>query len=304
MDEILLANYMVFRDLTREQPYDLWIGDEAWEVDHFLHENPEDKRAPFVFLSDFVGWLPLPEGGEREAFLCADLNAQMLEQVARFPSVRDRALFVGDPEDVVPGSFGPGLPAIREWVEAHFEFCGQMSARRRRRPSATGTGRCASPRSAARRSAPGCSRGWSRATRRPPSACPACGCSRSPARAWTASACARPPGSRCAATCPTSTACWRGATSRSCRAGSPPAWSSSRRARRSSRSRSSATSSSASTSPTGSPATATRARSRSRTPRPRASAEAIAGALGAPVDYRAVAPGGAARAAARIAELL
>ncbi|MEO8688236.1 MAG: alpha/beta fold hydrolase [Solirubrobacteraceae bacterium] len=127
MDEILLANYMVFRDLTRAEPYDLWIGDEAWDVDHFLHENPDDKRAPFVFLTDFVGWLPLPEGGEREAFLTADLNAQMLEQVARFPSVRDRALFVGDPDDVVPGSFGPGLPAIREWVEAHFEFCGQMA---------------------------------------------------------------------------------------------------------------------------------------------------------------------------------
>jgi pimeloyl-ACP methyl ester carboxylesterase/predicted glycosyltransferase len=127
MDEILLANYMVFRDLTREQPYDLWIGDEAWDVDHFLHENPEDKRAPFVFLTDFVGWLPLPEGGEREAFLTADLNAQMIEQVARFPFVRDRALFVGDPEDVVPGSFGPGLPAIREWVEGNFEFCGQVT---------------------------------------------------------------------------------------------------------------------------------------------------------------------------------
>ncbi|MEA2133245.1 MAG: hypothetical protein QOC68_1154, partial [Solirubrobacteraceae bacterium] len=78
------------------------------------------------FLTDFVGWLPLPEGGEREAFLAADLNEQMLEQVARFPSVRDLALFAGDPEDVVPGSFGPGLPVIREWVEAHFEFVGQM----------------------------------------------------------------------------------------------------------------------------------------------------------------------------------
>jgi pimeloyl-ACP methyl ester carboxylesterase/UDP:flavonoid glycosyltransferase YjiC (YdhE family) len=126
MDEILLANYMVFRDLTREQPYDVWIGDEAWDVDHFLHENPEDKRAPFVFLTDFVGWLPLPEGGEREAFLTADLNEQMLEQVGRFPHVRDRALFVGDADDVVPGSFGPGLPEIREWVERHFEFCGQV----------------------------------------------------------------------------------------------------------------------------------------------------------------------------------
>jgi predicted glycosyltransferase len=126
MDEILLANYMVFRDVVREQPYDLWIGDEAWDVDHFLHENPEDKRAPFAFLTDFVGWLPLPEGGEREAFLTADLNEQMIEQVTRFPSIRDRALFVGDPDDVVPGAFGPGLPEIRGWVERHFEFVGQI----------------------------------------------------------------------------------------------------------------------------------------------------------------------------------
>jgi pimeloyl-ACP methyl ester carboxylesterase/predicted glycosyltransferase len=127
MDEILVANYMVFREAAREHPYDLWIGDEAWDVDHFLHENPEDKRAPFVFLTDFVGWLPLLEGGEREAFLCADLNALMIEQVERFPQVRDRALFVGEPEDVVPGAFGPGLPELRDWVPRHFEFVGQTT---------------------------------------------------------------------------------------------------------------------------------------------------------------------------------
>jgi hypothetical protein len=31
---------MVFDDLVREREYDLWIGDEAWDLDHFLHENP------------------------------------------------------------------------------------------------------------------------------------------------------------------------------------------------------------------------------------------------------------------------
>src|SRR5580704_13567014 len=41
MDEILLANFMVFHDLAREEDYDLWIGDEAWELDYYLHENPE-----------------------------------------------------------------------------------------------------------------------------------------------------------------------------------------------------------------------------------------------------------------------
>ena len=95
MDEILLANFMVFRDLVRDEPYDLWIGDEAWELDYYLHENPELKTAPYAFLTDFVGWLPMPEGGDDEARLTADYNAEMLEQIARFPSVRDRAIFVG-----------------------------------------------------------------------------------------------------------------------------------------------------------------------------------------------------------------
>ena len=88
---------MLFHDVAREGCYDLWIGDEAWEVDYFLHENPELKSAPYAWLTDFVGYLPLPEGGEREAFLTADYNAEMIEQVERYPRVRDRAIFVGDP---------------------------------------------------------------------------------------------------------------------------------------------------------------------------------------------------------------
>jgi hypothetical protein len=127
MDEVLLANYMVFREVAHAEPYDLWIGDEAWELDYHLHENPEDKRAPFVWLTDFVGWLALPEHGEREAYLCADLNEEMIEHVERYPSLRDRAIFVGEPGDVVSGTFGPGLPEIRAWTERHFDFCGQVT---------------------------------------------------------------------------------------------------------------------------------------------------------------------------------
>ena len=127
MDEILCANFMVFDDLVTDQAYDLWIGDEAWEIDYFLHENPERKRAAYVWLTDFVGWLPMPDGGEREAFLTADYNAEMIEQIARFPRVRDQALFVGNREDVVPESFGSDLPEIRAWTEEHFEFPGYVS---------------------------------------------------------------------------------------------------------------------------------------------------------------------------------
>jgi pimeloyl-ACP methyl ester carboxylesterase len=127
MDEILVANFMLFLDVVREERYDLWIGDEAWEVDYFLHENPELKSAAYVWLTDFVGWLPMPDGGEREAFLTADYNAEMIEHIARFPRIRDRAVFVGNPEDIVPDSFGPELPAIRDWTEQHYDFAGYVT---------------------------------------------------------------------------------------------------------------------------------------------------------------------------------
>jgi hypothetical protein len=62
MDEILVANFMIFLDIVREESYDLWIGDEAWEVDYFLHENPELRSPAYVWLTDFVGWLPMGDG--------------------------------------------------------------------------------------------------------------------------------------------------------------------------------------------------------------------------------------------------
>jgi len=127
MDEILVSNFMVFSDLVDSEHYDLWVGDEAWDVDYFLHENPELKRAPYVWLTDFVGYLPMPDGGDQEAALTADYNLEMIEQVGRFPRLRDRAVFVGNPGDVVPDSFGAGLPPIRDWVEQHYQFAGYIS---------------------------------------------------------------------------------------------------------------------------------------------------------------------------------
>jgi pimeloyl-ACP methyl ester carboxylesterase len=127
MDEILVANFMVFHDLVESEQYDLWIGDEAWDVDYFLHENPELKRAAYCWLTDFVGWLPMSDGGEREAFLTSDYNGEMIEQIARFPRLRDRAIFVGNPDDVVPDAFGPDLPEIRAWTEDHYAFAGYVS---------------------------------------------------------------------------------------------------------------------------------------------------------------------------------
>jgi pimeloyl-ACP methyl ester carboxylesterase/predicted glycosyltransferase len=127
MDEILLNNFMVFDELVRDEQYDVWVADEGWDVDYFLHENPELKSSAYIWLTDFVGWLPMPDGGEPEQRLTTDYNAEMVEQVTRFPRLRDRALFVGDPQDIVPDGLGDGLPSIRQWTESHFDFTGYIT---------------------------------------------------------------------------------------------------------------------------------------------------------------------------------
>jgi pimeloyl-ACP methyl ester carboxylesterase/UDP:flavonoid glycosyltransferase YjiC (YdhE family) len=127
MDEILAANFMMFRDVVADTRYDLWVADEMWDIDYYLHENPNEKRAPYAWMTDFVGFVPMPDGGEREAFLAADYNAQMVEHIAAHPTLRDRSIYVGDPEDLIREPLGPDLPTIRDWTQANFECAGYIT---------------------------------------------------------------------------------------------------------------------------------------------------------------------------------
>ena len=126
MDEVLIKNFMIFQDAVDSGGYDLVIADEAWDIDHFWHEHPELKKSGLAWFTDFVGFVPMPSGGEREAFLTTDYNAEMIGHVERHPGVRDRAIFVGNPDDIVPLSFGKDLPAMRDWVPKHFDFSGYV----------------------------------------------------------------------------------------------------------------------------------------------------------------------------------
>jgi pimeloyl-ACP methyl ester carboxylesterase/predicted glycosyltransferase len=127
MDEIFLANFMLFHDLTRAEQFDIWIGDEAWEIDYYLHENPELKSAPWVFLTDVIGFLPVDPDNPREVERCADYNAEMIEQRARYPRLRDCSLYVGEFDELPDVTFGPGLPNIRDWAREWFEPVGYIT---------------------------------------------------------------------------------------------------------------------------------------------------------------------------------
>jgi pimeloyl-ACP methyl ester carboxylesterase/UDP:flavonoid glycosyltransferase YjiC (YdhE family) len=125
MDEIMAANFMTFADVVEREAYDLWVGDEGWDLDYFLHENPELKRAPYVFLTDFIGMLPMREEPASVEFKRAwERNAENIDHLRFHPDVRDLSIMVGDEEDVLDREFGPDLPNMREWSREHFRFSG------------------------------------------------------------------------------------------------------------------------------------------------------------------------------------
>jgi pimeloyl-ACP methyl ester carboxylesterase/predicted glycosyltransferase len=126
MDEILVANFMRFQEAVEQDDYDLVIADESWDVDHYWHEHPELKRSALAWFTDFVGFVPMPDGGKHEAWLSADYNAEMIKHVETHPRLRDRAIFVGNPQDIVDLSFGEDLPRMREWIPKHYEFSGYI----------------------------------------------------------------------------------------------------------------------------------------------------------------------------------
>jgi predicted glycosyltransferase len=127
MDEIMVANFHVFHDLVTDEAYDLWVADEGWDIDHHLFDNPELKRTCYAWLTDFVGMLPLPDGGDAEAVLTADVNAERLERMRRYPRLRDRSIFVGNPDDLVTEALGPGLPTVRDWALERYDFAGYVT---------------------------------------------------------------------------------------------------------------------------------------------------------------------------------
>ena len=127
MDEILVANFMVFHDLVREEHYDLWIGDEAWELDYYLHENPEQKRAA-VRLADRLRRLAA-DARRRRARGVPDRRLQRRDDRAHraLPARARPGDLRRQPRRHRPRRFGPDLPLIRDWTEEHFDFAGYVT---------------------------------------------------------------------------------------------------------------------------------------------------------------------------------
>ena len=131
MDEILIANFMLFQEIVQEDDYDLILADEAWDVDYFWHEHPELKRAPLALVHR-LRRLPA-DAREGRARRLPDRRLQRRDDRAyrgRAGLARSRDLR-RQPGRLRRHQMGPNLPGIRAWTETHFASAATSSARTR-----------------------------------------------------------------------------------------------------------------------------------------------------------------------------
>jgi UDP:flavonoid glycosyltransferase YjiC (YdhE family) len=113
-----------FKEVTARYPYDLLIGDESYEIDVALSDQPALKKAPFVMIYDFVG-LDAMSRSPLERLMAYRFNwIWGGGPRGKPPTQQDLTLFIGELEDVPDKPFGLLLPNRREYARCYYHFVG------------------------------------------------------------------------------------------------------------------------------------------------------------------------------------
>jgi UDP-N-acetylglucosamine:LPS N-acetylglucosamine transferase len=118
-------NVKEFLRITAGDKYDLVIADEAYEIGEYLPQHPEESPAPFVMIYDFVG-LDAMSSNPLERLILYKVNRGWSKDHTFYSNDRNRALFVGELEDVLDRSFGLLLPNRRVYARDNYHILGNI----------------------------------------------------------------------------------------------------------------------------------------------------------------------------------
>lgn len=108
-------NVDIFKKVTASLPFDLVVGDETYEINVALKENPGLKKFSYAIIYDFIG-LDSMSGNPLEklgVYVWNRIWAKGYKNPGRYV---DATMFVGEAEDIPDRSLGPFLPNRREWA--------------------------------------------------------------------------------------------------------------------------------------------------------------------------------------------
>jgi UDP-N-acetylglucosamine:LPS N-acetylglucosamine transferase len=118
-------NGEVYAKISDTYDFDLWIGDEPYDIMIAMVNNQRLKRCPFVVVYDFLGldastWNPI------DHIAAYMTNRLWLKFLKSEPPLADKSFFIGESEDVSDRSFGLMLPNRRKIAEKFVDFVGYI----------------------------------------------------------------------------------------------------------------------------------------------------------------------------------
>ena len=118
-------NAEVYAKISEAHRFDLWVGDEPYDIMIAMNANPSLKKCPFVVIYDFLGldattWNPV------DHIAAYMVNRLWVSFLRSSPPFADRSIFIGEIEDVADGKFGLMLPNRRRLAEKLVNFVGYV----------------------------------------------------------------------------------------------------------------------------------------------------------------------------------
>ena len=118
-------NGEVYAKIADSYDFDLWIGDEPYDIMIAMVNNQVLKKCPFVVVYDFLG-LDASTCNPIDHVAAYLTNRIWLKFLRSEPSFADESFFVGELEDVPDKSFGLMLPNRRKIAEKTLTFVGYI----------------------------------------------------------------------------------------------------------------------------------------------------------------------------------
>jgi UDP-N-acetylglucosamine:LPS N-acetylglucosamine transferase len=120
-----VKNGKVYAKISDSYDFDLWIGDEPYDIMIAMVTNQGLKKRPFVVVYDFLGldastWNPI------DHIAAYMTNRLWLNFLKSEPPLAEKSFFIGELEDVPDRSFGLMLPNRRKIAEEIVTFVGYI----------------------------------------------------------------------------------------------------------------------------------------------------------------------------------
>ena len=119
------AHAELFDELTRREHFDLVVGDETYELNVAQMEDPALNRQPYACFYDFIG-LDATTSNPVDKLVAYLWNRRWQRDYEFYTQPQNRAVFLGELEDVPDRSFGFLLPNRRAYAEKYYDFSGYV----------------------------------------------------------------------------------------------------------------------------------------------------------------------------------